>query len=170
MGDDVSESRDLGDLDEIDVEAIGEPGHRTFRLLLESGATTASLWVEKEQLEQLALIVSQQVARFSDEPPPRRPDSATLAARFPQQPTVDFKVGRIALGFDPEGQRFVFTAHPLRPAGQLGVSCVTSQAQAEALSAKILTIAAAGRPRCPLCGEPIEGKHVCPISNGHVHP
>jgi hypothetical protein len=30
-------------------------------------------------------------------------------------------------------------------------------------------VVAAGRPRCPLCGAPIEGKHVCPASNGHVH-
>lgn len=159
---------DLGELDEIDVEAIGEPGHRTFRLLLEQGATTASLWMEKEQLEQLAVVIEQQLAQVNPTRPLGSQPTLTLAARFPALPTIDFKVGRLAVGFDPDTRRFVLSAHPIGGSDE-EVSCVATQAQAEALSSKIVTVAAAGRPRCPLCGAPIEGKHVCPVSNGHVH-
>ena len=188
-----SGQHDLGEIDEIDVEAIGEPGHRTFRLLLQSEATTAALWMEKEQLEQLAVVIEQQIARISPARPLATQPTLTLAARFPLNPNLDFKVGRMAVGFDADARRFVLTAQPLEespnPGGSGGSSpltppggsggsgpltpieltCVVNQAQAEAISTKITTVAAAGRPRCPLCGAPMEGQHVCPISNGHVH-
>ena len=161
--------QDLGVIDEIDVVAIGEPGHRTFRLLLERGQATASLWIEKEQLEQLAAIIEQQISRTSPARPLVTQPTLTLAARFPATPTIDFKVGRMAVGFDADAKRFVLTAQPVDQSDDIELTCVTTQPQAEALSIKILAIAAAGRPRCPLCGAPIEGQHVCPVSNGHVH-
>jgi hypothetical protein len=31
-------------------------------------------------------------------------------------------------------------------------------------------VTASGRPRCPLCGSPLDGSlHFCPGSNGHSH-
>ena len=158
---------DLGEVHEVDVQAIGEPGHRTFRLLVQGGITTASLWIEKEQLEQLALIVDQQLARSSHTRPIARQPNLTFAERFPAEPTLDFKVGRLALGFDPEKRRFLLTAEGVDEGAPI-VSFLLSQALAEALGSKIVAVAAAGRPRCPLCGAPIEGKHLCPLSNGHV--
>jgi hypothetical protein len=40
---------------------------------------------------------------------------------------------------------------------------------ARALVAQITEVVSAGRPRCPLCGQPLEGdgEHFCPGSNGH---
>ncbi len=163
---------DLGEIDEIDVEAIGEPGHRTFRLLIERGPTTVSLWMEKEQLQQLAAVVIQNVASVHAATPTPEPPTLTLASRFASTPTIDLQVGRMTIGFDAEIGRFVLTASPREDPPDLLVSCVLALAQAEALGAKIATVTAAGRPRCPLCGAPIEmeGQHVCPASNGHVHP
>ena len=39
------------------AEAVGEPGHRVFRLVVESGAATGHLWLEKEQLSQLGIYI-----------------------------------------------------------------------------------------------------------------
>jgi len=161
---------DFGDVDEIDAEAIGAPGQRTFRLMAERGGRTASLWLEKEQLQAIALIIDQQVARFAHRLSGEHP-LVTLASRFPSKANIDFKVGRMAVGYDEGPRRFVFTAHDVEDAEgeEPAFSCRATQPQVQSLSAKITEVVAAGRPRCPLCGAPIEGKHVCPASNGHVH-
>jgi uncharacterized repeat protein (TIGR03847 family) len=161
---------DLGDVDEIDVEAIGEPGQRMFRLLAEHGPVTASLWLEKEQLQALGLIIDQHVARLTRGGAARESAILTLSGRFPTTATVDFKVGRMALGYDTERRKFVFTAYDIEDPDETAAkfSCTVGQPQVAALSVKILELVAAGRPRCPLCGAPIEGTHVCPASNGHV--
>jgi uncharacterized repeat protein (TIGR03847 family) len=160
---------DLGELDEIDVEAIGEPGQRTFRLLLASGPTTASLWLEKEQMEQLAMVIDQQLTGASQDQPTGGLLTLDFASRFPSDPTIDFKAGRIAVGFEEQARRFAMTIDPLEDSEQ-SVTFVVGQHKAEALSAKIVTVAAAGRARCPLCGAPLDGgPHVCPASNGHAH-
>ena len=165
----AADRTDLGEVDEIDVEAIGEPGHRTFRLLLASGPTTACLLHEKDQLEQLAVIIEQQVARATRGVPTGGHPTLDLAARFPEAPTIEFKVGRMAVGFDEELRTFTFTSDGI-DAEPTSLSFAVKQIQAEALSLKIAVVAAAGRPRCPLCGAPLDegASHVCPASNGHV--
>ena len=42
-------------LTRLTPEAIGEPGKRTFRVMADSGSSSATIWLEKEQLFQLAL-------------------------------------------------------------------------------------------------------------------
>src|SRR4051794_21907905 len=163
-------AHDMGDVDEIDVESIGEPGQRTFRLLAERGAETASLWLEKEQLQALGLVIDQHIARLTRAGAPRESTLLTLAPRFPTRATIDFKVGRMGLGYDTERRKFVFTAYDIEDPDQETprLSCAAGAAQVAALSIKILEVVAAGRPRCPLCGAPMEGTHVCPAANGHV--
>ena len=163
-------AHDMGDVEEIDVESIGEPGQRTFRLLAERGTETASLWLEKEQLQALGLVIDQHIARLTRAGAPRESALLTLAPRFPTRATIDFKVGRMGLGYDGDRRKFVFTAYDIEDAEQETprLSCSAGGSQVGALSIKIMEVVAAGRPRCPLCGAPIEGKHVCPASNGHV--
>ena len=38
------------EINRLEPESIGEPGKRTFRLLADSGTSSAILWLEKEQL------------------------------------------------------------------------------------------------------------------------
>ena len=164
----AEQQHDLGEIDEIDVEAIGEPGHRTFRFVLAAGPTSASLWLEKEQMEQLGMVIDQQLSGPFGTQPTGALVTLDLASRFPSDPTIDFKAGRIAVGFEEPARRFAFTADSLED--DQTISFVVGQQKAEALSAKITTVAAAGRTRCPLCGAPLDGgPHVCPASNGHAH-
>jgi hypothetical protein len=77
----------------------------------------------------------------------------------------------MGVGLEEKPHRIVLTATSVAPEGEVEqrLRCALPSAQVGALAAKIPGIVAAGRPRCPLCGAPIEGTHVCPLSNGHVH-
>jgi uncharacterized repeat protein (TIGR03847 family) len=149
------------------------PGSRRFRLLLEGESRTGCLWLEKEQLQALGLAIEQLLAPlatiWTSSPP--EPAEAAVATDFPEKPSVEFQVGRLALGFDEEHQQFLLLVHDTE-ANQEGPATLALRAtrgQLRALSQSIATLVAAGRPRCPLCGQPIEGEqHVCAGSNGHT--
>ena len=57
----------LGAVTSIEAMTFGEPGHRTFRLDVHSGAAFCSLWMEKEQLFQLGVYLRDMVGRLSQE-------------------------------------------------------------------------------------------------------
>ena len=49
----------------LQAQAIGDPGQRTFRILIESqDGRAAALWLEKEQLQALGLAVEQLLAEL----------------------------------------------------------------------------------------------------------
>jgi uncharacterized repeat protein (TIGR03847 family) len=172
----------FGPATRLQAQAIGEPGHRTFRLLIESDdGRAAALWVEKEQLQALGLAVEQILAEFQSPPgtrPPRQPPVET----FPPNPTVDFKVGRLALGQDESeletGPRYVLLVYDIEGSGSdeeepsqpATFAARATREQLRALSRNIADVVASGRPRCPLCGEPMESQekpHGCVRTNGY---
>lgn len=172
----------FGPATRLQAQAIGEPGHRTFRLMVESDdGRAAALWVEKEQLQALGLAVEQLLAEFKGKlanRPPRQPPVET----FPPNPTIDFKVGRLALGQDESeletGPRYVLLVYDLEgstseeeePSPPATFACRATREQLRALSKNIAEVVAAGRPRCPLCGEPMDSQnrsHGCVRANGH---
>ena len=60
MSDDLQE---LGRAELLDAEAIGQPGNRRFRIYARSSRGTASLWLEREQMEALSLAIDQLLAQ-----------------------------------------------------------------------------------------------------------
>jgi uncharacterized repeat protein (TIGR03847 family) len=172
----------FGPATRLQAQAIGEPGHRTFRLMVESDdGRAAALWVEKEQLQALGLAVEQLLAEFQGKLTGRLPRQPPLET-FPPNPTVDFKVGRLALGQDESelenGPRYVLLVYDLEvssaeedePAQPATFACRATRDQLRALSKNIAEVVAAGRPRCPLCGEPMDPKqksHGCVRANGY---
>ena len=55
----------------IDAQAFGQPGQRTFRLrILGANAESASLWMEKEQMQALSIALKQMLSQleYSDDP------------------------------------------------------------------------------------------------------
>uniref|UniRef100_A0A831TFX0 DUF3090 family protein n=1 Tax=Thermorudis peleae TaxID=1382356 RepID=A0A831TFX0_9BACT len=113
----------------------------------------------------------------------RRLTAATLAAATlsreeaagpdvpEEQPAVEFRVGRLSMGYEERSDLFVLMAHAddADPDGPPTFRCEASRRQLRALARQIAAICAAGRPRCPRCGAVIgpEG-HVCPHDNGHL--
>jgi uncharacterized repeat protein (TIGR03847 family) len=167
----VTESTDdFGRVTLIEAETFGEPGQRTFRLRIGAPAGNAFLWLEKEQMQALSLAIRQILSQRHPRERPELEEEAPAPSDYPAHPAVDFKVGRLALGYDESEECFTLSAHDLEadPEGPATFTCETTTTQARALSDAIERIVAAGRPRCFLCGEPIEaGHHVCPRSNGH---
>ena len=180
------ELNDFGRPDILDAEAIGQPGQRRFRVFARRGQRTASLWLEREQMEALSLAIDQLLAQVSDDlvlrpeaqaeipKPPGAPDD------FPTHPDIEFQVSQLKLGYDEEDDAVVFIAAPLVLVEQDGEmlaeedpdpQCVAhlTRQHAKRLSGHITGALAGGRPRCPLCGQPMEPAHVCIKQNGY-HP
>ncbi len=159
-----------GDLDaeRILVEAIGEPGERRFRLLSIVNSQTFAVWMEKQQVQALGLALEQMLERLPDVGPVL-PESPGLA-EFDRETRKQFRVGKMELGYDDDEDRIVVVAHDLNSQEDTDAAfaCRMTREQARDLSAEAAAVVAAGRPRCTMCGAPMEPDgHVCPQQNGH---
>jgi uncharacterized repeat protein (TIGR03847 family) len=154
-------------------DAVGQPGRRRFRVIIQNEAETAFLWLEKEQLQALGLAVDQMLtpvkplwSRQGETKPPATVDPFTGRA------TVEVNVGRLGLGFDETSKLFLLVAHDAESnaEGPPTFQCRCSRSQLSQLSESIAAVTTSGRPRCPVCGSPLDGNpHFCPGSNGHSH-
>lgn len=162
---------DLGPILGLQAEAVGVPGQRTFRIQAHSGQGAARLWLEKEQLQALAIAIEEFLAEL---PNPRRPGTGSgMLLPFPAQPTVEFTIGRLALGYDAATDLVSLLVRELVEDSEeeqgAALRCQASREQMQALSRQALEVVSAGRPRCPLCNTPLTGPtHWCPRSNGHA--
>jgi len=162
-------NNNLGTVSSVSVEALGQPGQRTFRLLLQAGEASACLWVEKEQLQQLAIYIQE----IGEDLTRNRPAEDREASEAPWSQGVtsfEFKVGSLSLGHDSASNTFLFLAHDSESPDDApaDLSFWVTLEMARDLSKKALEICAAGRPRCFLCGQPINPEgHACVRSNGH---
>lgn len=165
---------DFGLVDAVDAEAIGPPGQRTFRLRAVAGGNRAALWMEKEQLGALGRAISRLLAERAPraaEPPPE----AAPVREFGDRPDVEFRVARLGIDFETGGGGRVLILADDEEALTRGATPAfrmeVGRAASRVLVARIGDVVAAGRPRCPLCGQPLEdddGRHFCPGSNGHA--
>ncbi len=154
------------DISALAPEAIGEPGKRTFRVKAESGSSTATIWLEKEQLAQLAMAMHQIVSSLEDADgreanPPHEREAQPLT-------NVEFKASKLALGYHERRAMFIIDAHEADE-DTADVRLWTDSAQAETFAEDALRVCAAGRPICPLCSRPVDADgHTCPKMNGYV--
>lgn len=161
---------DFGLAAAVAAEAIGEPGNRTFRLLARNDRSLAALWLEKEQLQALAVAAEELLAQIRGTGPDEGFEEADPARDFPGRPDVEFKVGQLGIGYDQEGAFFVLLAYEIdaNPEEPATFRCLLSRPQLAGLGRQSQRVCAAGRPRCVLCGAPLEpAPHFCPPSNGH---
>lgn len=163
---------DFGRVETLEPEAIGEPGQRTFRLRVQNGQEAASLWLEKEQLAALSLAIRQLLAQTASSEPVAEPKPSEGApTAFPEPPEVDFKIGRLGIGYD-EGRRmvvlFAYDSEAEEEDTPPTFACQASLGQCRAFSDRADEVIAAGRPLCFLCGGPLDPEgHICPRHNGH---
>jgi len=172
----------LGAVGSIEALTFGEPGRRTFRLDVTSGAASCSVWMEKEQLFQLGVYLQDLMGRLSQEERDKESDlreenwsGGELA--------IDFKAGQMLLSHDQDSNAFYLQAYERQedeqPEGENppndgpeeteSVGFWVTTVQARVLGEEALKICAAGRPTCFLCGQPINPEgHACPRANGHT--
>jgi uncharacterized repeat protein (TIGR03847 family) len=131
------------------------------------------LWLEKEQLQALGLAVDQLLTPVKAVWSRTGEPTATPSGRpFDGQASFELQVSRLGLGFDEESKTFIIVAHDegSDPDDPPTFRCRCSRSQLTRLSESIAAVTASGRPRCPLCGNPLDGSpHFCPGSNGHSH-
>ncbi len=163
---------DFGVVSRLDADAVGSPGQRTFRLVVTSREGTATLWLEKEELQALGVAINQLMAQLSGRPEWKRygsePEPYKPGGEVSPDPLVEFKIGQLSLGYEADTSMFVLLAHDSEgdPEGPPTFTCQASSRQLRALSRRIESVLSAGRPRCPLCGDPMEPEgHVCVRAN-----
>lgn len=152
----------------IDAQSFGQPGQRTFRLrILGANAESASLWMEKEQMQALSIALKQMLSQleYSDDPPPASADD------FPVVAEHDFRVGRMGMGFNASDRTVVLYTFELG-AGDADEDEPTlrarlTQQHSASLGVQLEDIISGGRPVCPLCALPMDDAHACIRSNGH---
>lgn len=156
------ESIPFGPVTAIGAESLGKPGQRTFRLRARTDEATAMIWFEKEQLQALAIAIEQLLAQIGR--PVARQEPASMD-EFLDPPRIEFKVGRLALGYVEESDLVALLLHAEEadPEGPASLVCLATRPQFRALSRQIVEVCAAGRPRCGLCGDPIDPgtRHHC---------
>jgi len=157
----------LSQVEFITVGTVGSPGNRTFYLQAAQGDLMVSLIIEKEHAAALSLGIEQLLEQLGTlSSIVLIPIDLTL--REPLQPL--FRVGSLSLGYDEEGDAVVLVARALadeeEDAPEVHFWC--TQAQMYALAEHAAEVVAAGRPRCPLCDEPLDPAqdHVCARDNG----
>jgi uncharacterized repeat protein (TIGR03847 family) len=174
---------DLGVVDRITADAIGEPGMRTFYIQARAGEQLVTVIVEKEQVELLARSVLELAT--TDVPPDDVEDDGDEDGQTLEDP-VDprWRAGRLSIGFDDEQDRFLLEIDEYVPEVEDeddprsllveepdSISLWASREQMLALARHGNAVVARGRPRCQFCGNPMDPEgHVCPAMNGHHAP
>ena len=155
----------------LSAVAVGVPGKRTFFLVIGEKEDWIRLWLEKEHLEALSIAVeeffdkiSHDLPRLADEPDTEPADDDTPSGL----PSGEFEIDQIGIGYDQEKVVIEFLVHALGPQDLDGipVHCWIESKQLKRLGVQAREICAAGRPRCKLCGQPIDPTgHDCPMQN-----
>jgi uncharacterized repeat protein (TIGR03847 family) len=169
----MGEQRDFGVVIYVAAEAIGQPGQRRFRLrALNEPGESASLWLEKEQLNALGEAIDS-VLRAESYQYQRLPlDDAGPEPVLPLDALIEMQVVQLSMGVNREAQHVVVIASDGDPddASTVTLSIAFDYRRAYELRRQITDTVAAGRPACPLCSAPMDPSgHVCVRSNGH-HP
>jgi uncharacterized repeat protein (TIGR03847 family) len=180
---------------------VGQPGDRTFYLQASEGSRLVSVALEKVQVAALAEKLDELLDEVRRRQGPDSAVPAAVTVELEDVRPLDapveeeFRVGTLALAWDEDTGQVIVEAQsmetpavesslgePDAPDSGIGEPDGTafagdllrvriSPAVARAFAKRALRVVAAGRPPCPLCGNPLDPEgHVCPRQNGHRGP
>lgn len=175
----MTRSFEFPEADWVTVGTVGEPGHRVFYLQARQGVDTVTLKLEKQQVAAMAEFLAE---ILSDLPTPEdSPPDDALELTNPVD--AEWAVGHIQLGYDSDTDRILVIAQELDPEApgdeadvepnpDLGAGRIwLTRSQAVSLVRRGADLVTSGRPRCSLCGNPMDPEgHSCPRTNGHRPP
>ncbi|MDQ2846273.1 MAG: DUF3090 domain-containing protein [Actinomycetota bacterium] len=163
---------------------IGYPGEREFFLQAIDGRRVISVACEKQQVavlaDRLGSLISEVAKRFGEGPSAESARTATDAA-LSTPVDAEFKVGTMGLAWDGEGSQVIVELLALSEEeiaedvvledteeGPDALRVFLTLAEARLFAEHAEAIVAAGRPPCPLCGNPLDAEgHICPRLNGY---
>jgi uncharacterized repeat protein (TIGR03847 family) len=168
---------DLGPVDRITADAVGEPGIRTFYLQARNGTDLVTLIVEKEQVRLLAASVLDLLATIGLETG-TGPEEEEMDLEQPFEPR--WRAGRLSIGYEEDSDLFLLEIEEFQPELEEDDPALLLQEDAEllrlfasreqmfALSRHAASVVDRGRPTCQYCGNPLDPEgHACPAMNGH---
>ena len=161
----MSSSFEIPEVDHLTAGAVGPPGQRVFYLQARHGEQVVSLRLEKTQV---AALVAYLAGMLADMPPPAEIPSTGMDLIEPV--VAEWVVGSLGVTYDEEADRVVIMAEELVQEGDEAARAriTATREQIAALSVHGAEAVAAGRPPCPLCGQPLDAEgHTCPRLNGH---
>jgi uncharacterized repeat protein (TIGR03847 family) len=168
---------------------VGEPGNRTFFLQARDGARITSVALEKVQVAALA----QRLTELLDELERRGIEGAEAEQPLDTEiPVLDepineaFRVGTLSMGWDTQDDLVLVEARELLVVEEDEEEATEEEEfddededgpdflrvrltalAARTFVAQALRLISAGRPPCPLCGQPLDPQgHLCPRRNG----
>lgn len=163
---------------------IGQPGEREFYLQAVDAGRVVSVACEKQQVEVLAdrlgSLISEVARRFG-----AQPDASGAVTRADAALTTpvdaEFRVGTMGLAWDGAGAQVIVELLALtdeevsedvvledRDDAPDALRVFLSLAEAKAFATHAQRVVSAGRPPCPICGNPLDaGGHICPRMNGY---
>lgn len=175
--------------DRFATGTIGEPGNRSFFLQAREGRRVVSVGLEKAQVAVLAerlgrLLVELDKRGIAEDPPaPITPDERPLDEPLNEA----FHATTLTLGWDVDAEQILIEARApgegddeeveaedvveLDDDDEDGPDLLRVRLTAEAARTfveRAFRVVSAGRPPCPLCGNPLDAAgHICPRKNGH---
>ena len=182
----MSPSFHLDAPDHFTAGAVGAPGQRVFYLQAREAGRLVTLKCEKEQVAALGEYLGGLLARLAGAAEPAGEKGDLL-----QPLEAAWAVGSLGVGYDGDRDRVVVIANErveedeeeedeaegveksaAAPAAEAASARFTiTRAQAAAFVERARGLLKAGRPTCPMCGEPKDPTgHACPRSNGHIVP
>ena len=165
----MSESFRLDAPDHFTVGTVGSPGQRTFYLQGRQARSLVTLKCEKTQVAALSDYLAGLLARTSGGSPAAGTPPALL-----EPIEAAWPVGSLGVGYDEPSDRIIVVANEAideeqeTPGEAASARFAITRVQAATFVAHAHTLQRAGRPTCPMCGEPKDATHVCPRANGHV--
>ena len=177
--------------DRFATGTVGEPGNRVFFLQAKDGRRVVSVALEKTQVAVLAvrlgrLLVELDRRGIVDDPEtPIEPDEHPLDEPLNEA----FRATTLTLGWDGDAEKILIEARApgeedeeeaealveaVDDDDEEGPDLLRVRLSADAARSfveRAFRVIRAGRPPCPLCGNPLDAAgHICPRKNGHyVH-
>jgi uncharacterized repeat protein (TIGR03847 family) len=165
---------------------VGAPGNRTFFLQAREGTRIVSVALEKVQVAALA----QRLTDLLDELEKRGVEGAdgdqpidTTPGTLDEPINEEFRVGTLSMGWDTGDSLVLVEAREIADEEEDEDEEVFDDEDDEGpdflrvrlapravreFVARAIRVIGAGRPPCPLCGQPLDPQgHLCPRRNGH---
>lgn len=173
---------------------VGPPGERTFYLQARGGGRLVSVVLEKvqvsllaEKLEELLAEAHQRFALELPGPASDPPDNEPLESPVDEE----FRVGTLGLAFDVEDNSVIIEAIATDDLAEFEAETDApddddenespaisddldrlrvrlTPVEVRAFIDRARRVISAGRPPCPLCGQPLDSSgHLCPRHNGY---
>jgi uncharacterized repeat protein (TIGR03847 family) len=161
---------------------VGTPGDRTFFLQAADRARVVTVALEKQQVavlaDRLEHLLDEVVTRTGTALPAAAADNDALQLPIDEE----FRVGAMGLAWDGDAGLVVIEAQAPTEDAEMAEQTLLEDVEdgpdalrvrieptrARAFVDRARLVIAAGRPPCPLCGQPLDpAGHVCPRQNGY---